>query len=148
MRVLQLRIILLGFALILFSLPNFSYASEDFNKLTGLIFQKDLQGVKDMLACGMDVNIRQEQSGATPLIVACSMEGTEEIVKFLLSKGADIKVKGAVDGRTPLIWAAGNSMENTKLLIAKGADVKAKGELTTRFTDGTKIKFILSATAT
>lgn len=101
MKALHLRVILSGFALILFSLQNYSNASDDFNKLTGLIFQKDLQGVKDLLASGVDVNIRQEQSGATPLTVACSMQGTEEIVKFLISKGAEINLKNK-DGDTAL----------------------------------------------
>ncbi len=75
----------------------------------------------------MDVNIRENTMGSTPLMVACSIEGTDEIVELLLSKGADVNIKASYDGRTALMWAANNSQKYVELLLAKGAEVNVKG---------------------
>jgi len=103
------------------------FAGEDFNEFVKVIYQKDINGVRDLLAKGIDINIKEETMGTTPLIVACSLEGTEEIVKLLISKGADINVIGSYDGRTALMWAAGNSQNNVEILLAKGAKINVIG---------------------
>ena len=103
------------------------FADEQFNEFATAIYKKDIEGVKELLAKGVDVNIREKTMGSTPLMVACSIEGTYEIVELLISKGADINVKGSYDGRTALIWAAANSKKTVELLLAKGAEVNIKG---------------------
>jgi len=123
----RLKIIFLIMIAILLVPQQLLFADEDFNEFVKVIYQKDIKGVKDILAKGADVNIREKTMGSTPLIVACSLEGTEEIVKLLISKGADVNVIGTYDGRTALIWAAANSKNNVELLLAKGAKVNVIG---------------------
>lgn len=102
-------------------------SDDDFNEFAALIYKKDLKGIKELLAKGVDVNLRHETMGTTPLIVACSLEGTYEIVEFLISKGADIHIIGSYDGRTALHWASANSKKTVELLLDKGAKVDVKG---------------------
>jgi ankyrin repeat protein len=113
--------------LVFFVLQQLLLANDDFNDFATYIHKKDIKGVQELLKKGVDVNIREKTVGSTPLIVACSMEGTDEIVELLISKGAEVNVKGSYDGRTPLIWAAANSKKAVELLLAKDADVNAKG---------------------
>jgi ankyrin repeat protein len=80
-----------------------------------------------LLARGVDVNIREKTMGSTPLIVACSLEGTFEIIELLIAKGADINIKASYDGRTALMWAAQNSQKTVELLLEKDAEVNVKG---------------------
>ncbi len=124
---LKHNIIYLKIFIVLFFMQNLLLANDDFNEFAGKIYKKDLKGVEELLARGIDVNIREETMGSTPLIVACSLEGTDDIIELLISKGADFNVKGTYDGRTALIWAAGNSQKAVELLLAKGADATVKG---------------------
>ena len=103
------------------------FADDDFNEFATRIYKKDIKGVKELLAKGVDVNIREKTMGSTPLMVACSLDGTYEIIELLISKGADINIKGSYDGRTALMWAAENSKKTVELLLAKGAEVNVKG---------------------
>ena len=102
-------------------------ADDDFNEFATSIYKKDIKAVKDLLAKGVDVNIREKTMGSTPLMVACSLDGTDEIVELLISKGADVNIKGTYNGRTALIWAAANSKKAVELLLENGAEVKVKG---------------------
>jgi len=114
--------------ILIFLLPQYLlFAQDDFNEFVSFIYQKDIQGINELLATGADINVRQETMGTTPLIVACSMEGTYEIVELLLSKGADVNIVGSFDGRTALMWAAANSKKTVELLLEKGAKVEVKG---------------------
>jgi ankyrin repeat protein len=103
------------------------FADGEFNEFATCIYKKDIKGIKELLAKGVDVNIREKTMGSTPLIVACSIEGTFEIVELLLAKGADVNIKGTYDGRTALMWAAENSQKTVELLLEKGAEVNVKG---------------------
>jgi len=123
---LRKKIFLFLSALFFLLFQDIAFADDDFIKLATMIYKKDLKGVEELITSGVDVNIRQESSGSTPLIVACSIEGTEEIIEFLILKGADVNAIAA-DGRTPLIWAASNSKKAVELLLAEGADPGAKG---------------------
>ena len=114
------------FVLFLF-MQNLVLAQDDFREFTMKIYKKDLKGVEELINKGVDVNICPKKGGSTPLMVACSMRGTDEIIELLLSKGADVNFKTERDGRTPLMWAAKNSEKAVELLLAKGADVKTKG---------------------
>ncbi|MBN1408259.1 MAG: ankyrin repeat domain-containing protein, partial [Calditrichaceae bacterium] len=102
-------------------------AQDDFNDFAACIYKKDINGVKDLLAKGVDINIREKTMGSTPLIVACSLEGTDAIIELLISKGADVNIIGTYDGRTALMWAAANSKKAVELLLKNGAKVNVKG---------------------
>ena len=106
-------------------LCSISY-SQDFDNLANAVVDKDLITLDSLLQTGIDVNITEEDRGATVLLIASSFKDYEDVVSFLISKGADINFRGK-DGRTPLIWAAGNSLESSKMLLENGADINAKG---------------------
>jgi len=101
--------------------------SQDFDKLANAVVDKDLDRLDSLLNAGIDINITEEDRGATVLLIASSFKDYEDIVSHLISMGADVNFRGK-DGKTPLMWAAGNSIETTKTLLENGADVKAKGD--------------------
>jgi len=85
----------------------------------------DLEAVKQHLATGADVNVK-DADGSTPLHYAVSV-GEKEVSELLIAHGADVNAKDE-DENTPLVWAVrGGEKEVTELLIANGADVNAKG---------------------
>ena len=107
-------------------LSSISY-SQDFDKLADAVINKDLVKLDSLIKSGIDVNIADEDKGATVLLIACSFKEYEKIVRFLISNGADVNYKSN-DSKTPLMLAAGTSFETTKILIENGADVNAKAE--------------------
>jgi len=115
--------LIIFFLLILCSI---SY-SQDFDKLADAVVNKDLVKVDSLIKSGIDVNMADENKGATVLLIACSFKGYEKIIQFLISNGADVNYKSK-DGKTPLMLAAGTSFETTKVLIENGADVNTKAE--------------------
>jgi len=86
------------------------------------VIRDDLQGVKDFLANGADVNAPQVGDFTTPLHDA-ALNGHKEVAELLIEKGADVNAKNN-DGETPLHLTT--NKEIAELLIAKGADVNAK----------------------
>ena len=85
----------------------------------------NIEAVKQHLAAGADVNVKDDNWGATPLHFA-ARNGHKDVVELLVVKGAAMNTKDD-DGRTPLHMVAGiGHNEITELLIAKGADVNAK----------------------
>jgi len=84
----------------------------------------DIEAVKEFLASGTDVNVKDED-GDTPLLEA-SGGGHKEVVELLIAAGADVNAK-SVYGITPLHYAARHDHKETiELLIANGANVNAK----------------------
>ncbi|MFO7915137.1 MAG: ankyrin repeat domain-containing protein [Candidatus Krumholzibacteriales bacterium] len=110
-----------------FSLPAKTADQDSFNELAGSIYMRDLEKVKELIESGMDVNIRQEMSGSSPLMVACALEGTDDIIRYLLEKGAEVRVKDK-KGYTPLMWASENSLAAVNMLIEAGAGADAVAE--------------------
>ena len=107
---------------VLLFLQNSLFAGDDFNEFAKKIYQKDLKGVKELLAKGIDINMRQETMGSTPLMVACSIKGTDEIIEYLISKGADVNVRND-QGATPLQYAVlYNNYRTAQILIENGAN--------------------------
>lgn len=128
MDILNRRVVFLITIVVLMLSHYLLLAGEnDFTDFATCIYKKDINGVKELLAKGVDINIREKTMGSTPLIVACSLEGTEAIIELLLSKGADVNIQGTHDGRTALIWAAANSKKAVELLLENGAEVNIKG---------------------
>jgi ankyrin repeat protein len=66
--------------------------------------------VRDMIASGANVNVRDER-GNTALIEA-ARNGHDDVVRTLLAAGADMKLKNN-DGKTALMLAAQGGHEDT-----------------------------------
>ena len=84
----------------------------------------NIEAVKQHLAGGLDVNVKEDRYGRTPLHRAAAF-GDKEIVELLIAEGADVNAQNG-GGPAPLHYAAGEGRkEIVELLIAKGADVNA-----------------------
>ena len=127
MNVLKRKAVLLITIIALLLSQHLLFADDDFNEFATCIYKKDIKCVKALLDKGVDVNIREKTMGSTPLMVACSLEGTYEIIELLIAKGADVNIIASYDGRTALMWAAQNSQKTVELLLKKGAEVNVKG---------------------
>ena len=96
----------------------------------------NIEAVKQFLADGADVNVK-DKDGGTPLSYA-AFEGHKEIAELLIEKGADVNATGE-SGRTPLHNAGSWNKETIELLIAKGADVNAEVVSKTRYNGRTPL---------
>lgn len=85
-------------------------------------------GVKSVLrhiADGADINAKDEEDGATPLIRALQYDSAT-IAEALIERGAKVNARDK-DGETALMIAAGKGMAGlVDALIARGAKVNAK----------------------
>ena len=82
-------------------------------------FEGNIEAVKQHLAAGTNVNVKDEW-GVTPLHIAAG-EGHKEIAELLIAKGADVNAKlvggGPPKGKTPLDAAnETNHLETADLL--------------------------------
>ena len=94
-------------------------------KISG--FAPTWAGVQRELACGADVNAKNDHGG-TPLHYAAYRNDNSAVIEALLEAGADVNAKND-DGNTPLHWAGFN--ENavvTEALLNADADVYAKND--------------------
>ena len=93
-------------------------------ELSDLVFDKNLEGIKEIIEQGVDVN-GLDEIGNTALCSAAS-GGDLEIVRVLLEAGADRNLAPEPDpdedDSDPPLWFA-NSAEVTKLLIDAGANI-------------------------
>jgi ankyrin repeat protein len=87
--------------------------------------QGDLEAVRQHIKAGSDLNEKDPESGASPLIIA-TVFGQIEAVKALIKAGADVNCRNN-EGSTPLIIAAAfDKIEVAKTLIEAGADVNSR----------------------
>ncbi len=87
--------------------------------------QGEIEGIKQHLAAGTDVNANHD--GRTPLHGA-ALHSRTEIAELLIDNDADVDAKNEWGG-TPLHNAAlGGHKEIAELLIAEGANVNAKNK--------------------
>jgi ankyrin repeat protein len=101
-------------------------ANITFENLEKIIYDNDLEALKQAITDGMDVNL-QNQYGWTPLHMSIRRD-RRDMVAYLLEQGAGIdKVDGV--GWTPLMEAVMDDMpELCAFLIEKGADVSIANE--------------------
>ena len=86
----------------------------------------DIKAVKQHLAAGVDVNLKDKIRG-TPLHYAAAY-GHKDIVKLLIAAGADVNLEDQV-GKTSMHYAAVNGRKViVQLLFANNSDVNAKDE--------------------
>ena len=98
--------------------------AQESDDLLNKVMRNDIEGVKELIASGADINQQNKMYGHTPLIIACNYNYVD-LAKLLISEGADINIRGK-DGSTALIAAAANSQELVEILLSKGAEVNAK----------------------
>jgi len=83
-----------------------------------------LEFLKLMLEYGQDLNVVEQETGSTPLLVATRAQESET-VKWLIENGADINVRD--EGLWSLLHFATNEghLEITQTLVEAGSDVNA-----------------------
>lgn len=110
--------------LVLFFFGINSIFPQQFHQLADAVIEKDTAKINQLLQSGVDINIQDETSGTTVLMIASSYYYYEDIVEFLISNGADVNLKDK-EGKTALLWAASNSLPNAKILIKNHANVNS-----------------------
>ena len=95
-------------------------ADELFDKIEKIVYNNDLDALKEQIDSGADVNL-QNKYGWTLLHITIRRD-RRDMVAYLLEKGADINHIDGV-GWTPLMEAVMDDMDELcKFLIDKGAD--------------------------
>ena len=78
---------------------------KDFYYLVGAIYADSIEGLRQLLDLGLDINTSYDTNDDTPLMVAVR-KGKTEMVKLLLERGAKVNVTDWSD-KTPLDIAQG-----------------------------------------
>jgi hypothetical protein len=90
-------------------------------------FNDDLAAVKELIASGVDVNVKDEAIDSTALMQAVS-HGNHEMVRLLLSAGARVNAKNS-DGMTALMMSSNKTSPDIMwTLISAGAKVNRRNE--------------------
>jgi len=105
--------------------PNASNQSD----VTPLVYAAwSFERTRLLVEHGATVNVATNQA-ITPLMVAVSLHGNTETVRYLLDKGADLKVV-TPRGQDALMRAAAfGDADTVKLLLERGADAKRKDKV-------------------
>jgi len=95
--------------------------------LHAAVITNNMDAVKQHIAAGSDLNVRDPFGGSSPLITA-SLFGNVEAVKLLIAAGAEVNVTNN-EGSTALHTASFFCYpEVVKILLAKGADKSIKNK--------------------
>lgn len=95
--------------------------------LWAAVIEGNVEAVKQSLAAGTSVNIREPKGGATPLHV-CALFGQAKVAEFLIEKGADVSTTNN-DGNTALHLASFFAHSDlVELLLKHGASVRVKNK--------------------
>jgi len=85
----------------------------------------DIKKLREMLDCGVDINMTEFEKGTTALHIACS-RGHKQAIELLVSRGADVNIQDN-RGVTPLYSLVTNRYDILALwLIRKGANMNLK----------------------
>ena len=85
------------------------------------VIQGNLKAVKQHIAAGSNLNVKDPNAGSTPLISAATF-GKTEVARVLIDAGVDLNMKNN-DGSTALLTAAFFCRRDIViLLLGKGAD--------------------------
>jgi uncharacterized protein len=100
------------------------YAASQHYQLLAFAAAGNLDGVRQQLARGVDVNRRFGGDGVTALFRAAAMNRVQ-VARFLLANHADPNIGDAENGTPLLIAAAYGYSDVVSVLISAGADVNA-----------------------
>ncbi|PZX58198.1 ankyrin repeat domain-containing protein [Algoriphagus chordae] len=104
------------------------------------VITNNLEAIKEHIAAGSDLNVKDPFGGSSPLITAAVFDKLEA-AKLLLDAGADINFQNN-DGSTALISAAFfGRPEIVQLLLEKGADKTIKNKYDTTALDNVSAPF-------
>ncbi|NGX62620.1 MAG: hypothetical protein KR126chlam6_00018 [Candidatus Anoxychlamydiales bacterium] len=95
------------------------------NHFQSAVLLNNIEGVKELIKKGADVNKPKDRDGQKPLMIA-TQNGYTQIMEILIANGANVNAKDN-EGVTALMYAVRNGHEDIVLkLIKKGADIDAK----------------------
>ncbi|HEX8492295.1 MAG TPA: ankyrin repeat domain-containing protein [Pyrinomonadaceae bacterium] len=101
--------------------------SEPEHPLVKAVYNNDLAAVRELIAMGADVNVRDKDIDVTPLMQAVD-SGNHEIVRMLLDAGADVDARNS-NGLTALMMVDKDAtVEIVWTLISSGAKVNRRNE--------------------
>ena len=100
---------------------------EDVQALLNRVAYQDLEGLKELIVGGADINAQDATYGNTALLMACAY-GFTDIAKYLISEGADVNIQETMHGYTALFGAVYHSRELVEILLANGADIHIKSK--------------------
>jgi ankyrin repeat protein len=119
---------LLSFLLIFLVITGTLRADEeDAQALLNKVAYQDLEGLKELVAGGANVNTQDDTYGSTALMAACTY-GFTDIAKYLISVGADVNIQNTMYGQTALFGAVYSSKELVEILLANGADIHIRAK--------------------
>lgn len=88
----------------------------------------DIEGVKDVLECGV-VKINYQDINKNTALHMAAANSNNEIMELLINAGIDLNLVNS-SGNTSLHWAAiNNNFEGVKILVKHNANLKIKNEL-------------------
>ncbi|GAM24591.1 hypothetical protein SAMD00019534_077660, partial [Acytostelium subglobosum LB1] len=91
-------------------------------ELMKAVGNNDLKKLREMLDCGVDINMKEYDKGTTPLHIAAA-RGHKQAIELLVARGADINAQDA-RGVTPLHSLVLNRYDMLALwMVRQGADI-------------------------
>lgn len=88
----------------------------------------DIEGVKDVLECGI-VKINYQDINKNTALHMAAANSNNEVMELLINAGIDLNIVNS-SGNTSLHWASiNNNLEGVKVLVKHNANLKIKNEL-------------------